>query len=52
MADENNQNQNGEQNQQQVDDPLEKFSEIKTKYENTISEKDKEIAELKKQLEC
>lgn len=30
---------------------LEKFGEIKEKYENVISEKDKEIAELRKQLE-
>ena len=34
-----------------ADDTLDKFSEIKTKYEETISEKDKEIAELRKQLE-
>ena len=32
-------------------DPLAKFGEIKEKYENVISEKDKEIAELKKQIE-
>ena len=37
--------------QQPTDDTLDKFSEIKEKYENQISEKDKEIAELKKQLE-
>ena len=36
---------------QPTDDTLDKFSEIKEKYENQISEKDKEIAELKKQLE-
>jgi len=34
-----------------ADETLDKFSEIKTKYEETISEKDKEIAELRKQLE-
>ena len=34
-----------------TEDPLDQFGEIKTKYENVINEKDKEIAELKKQLE-
>ena len=33
-------------------DPLEKFGEIKEKYEKTIQDKDKEIEELKKQLKA
>lgn len=33
-----------------TDDVLDKFGEIKTRYETELSEKDKEIAELKKQL--
>ena len=35
-----------------VDDTIEKFSEIKNKYETTIQEKDKEIEELKKKLQA
>ena len=34
------------------DEVLEKFGQIKEQYETAISEKDKEIAELKKQLEA
>ena len=44
-------NQNTEPPVEPTEDPLDQFGEIKTKYENVISEKDKEIAELKKQLE-
>jgi len=35
-----------------VDDTIEKFSEIKDKYEKTINDKDKEIAELKAKLKA
>ena len=52
MADEQNQNGDPTPQPQNVDDPLEKFTEIKKQYEETISTKDKEIAELKKQLQA
>ncbi len=51
MTEENNP-QNTKPPEQNGEDPLDKFGEIKEKYENEISEKDKEIAELKKQLEA
>ena len=52
MAEQNEQNTNPEPNNQNDNgsDPLDKFNEIKTKYEETISAKDKEIEELKAQL--
>lgn len=51
MSEENNNNPNPEPTQDNnSSDPLDKFNEIKTKYEETISAKDKEIEELRKQL--
>ena len=52
MAEQNEQNTNPEPNNQNDNgsDPLDKFNEIKEKYEETISAKDKEIEELKAQL--
>ena len=48
MAEQNEQNQSNPENNET--NPLDKFDEIKTKYEETISAKDKEIEELKKKL--
>ena len=51
MAEQNNDNNpNPEPQNDNGSDPLDKFNEIKTKYEETISAKDKEIEELKKKL--
>ena len=53
MAEQNNDNNpNPEPNPNDGNgsDPLDKFNEIKTKYEETISAKDKEIEELKAKL--
>ena len=52
MAEQNEQNTNPEPNPNDGNgsDPLDKFNEIKTKYEETISAKDKEIEELKAKL--
>lgn len=47
-----NPNPNPESNPEPNEDIMGKFNEIKTKYEETISEKDKEIEELKKQLQA
>ena len=55
MAEQNEQNNpNPEPNPNDGNgsDPLDKFNEIKTKYEETISAKDKEIEELKKKLKA
>ena len=51
MTEENNEPNESPVDPKPTDDPLEKFGEIKEKYENVINEKDKEIAELRKQLE-
>ena len=52
MAEQNDNNPNPEPNPNDGNgsDPLDKFNEIKTKYEETISAKDKEIEELKRKL--
>ena len=47
-----NPNPNPETNPEPNEDLMGKFNEIKTKYEETISEKDKEIEEHKKQLQA
>ena len=47
-----NPNPNPESKPEPNEDLMGKFNEIKTKYEETISEKDKEIEELKKQLQA
>ena len=52
MAEQNNETNPNNNEENNETNPLDKFDEIKTKYEETISAKDKEIAELKKQLQA
>ena len=51
MTEENQVNETNTSEPQKEEIVLEKFNEIKERYENELSNKDKEIAELKKQLE-